>query len=334
MSNSENPPLEQDSQGPETGRRDLLRQATALVAGATAGSLAKAQPQPDGGPAYLFPNNFRNYRVQTSGATINLVKGGDGPPLLLLHGYPQSHVEWHKIGPQLARDYTVIAADLRGYGDSSKPADGDNHAGHSKRATAQDQVEVMKHFGFDKFRVVGHDRGGRVAHRMALDHPDKVIKAAVLDIVPTYKIFHNVTKEFATAYYHWFFLIQRAPLPEKCIESNLEMFVGRGSSTPEAHADILRTFRIPGTIHAGCEDYRAAASIDLEHDEADMATRVASPLLALWAQEGPMNRLFDVLAAWRERASDVRGKVLPGGHFLPEGTPEQTLAELQTFLRS
>jgi len=334
MSNSENPPLEQDSQGPETGRRDLLRQATALVAGATAGSLAKAQPQPDGGPAYLFPNNFRNYRVQTSGATINLVKGGDGPPLLLLHGYPQSHVEWHKIGPQLARDYTVIAADLRGYGDSSKPADGDNHAGHSKRATAQDQVEVMKHFGFDKFRVVGHDRGGRVAHRMALDHPDKVIKAAVLDIVPTYKIFRNVTKEFATAYYHWFFLIQRAPLPEKCIESNLEMFVGRGSSTPEAHADILRTFRIPGTIHAGCEDYRAAASIDLEHDEADMATRVACPLLALWAQEGPMNRLFDVLAAWRERASDVRGKVLPGGHFLPEGTPEQTLTELQTFLRS
>ena len=334
MSNSQNPPLEEDWQGPGIDRRDLLRQATALVAGAAAVSPAGAQPQPEGGPAYLFPENFRNYRVQTSGATINLVKGGDGPPLLLLHGYPQSHVEWHKIAPPLAKDYTVVASDLRGYGDSSKPADGDNHSGHSKRATAQDQVEVMKHFGFDKFRVVGHDRGGRVAHRMALDHPDKVIKVAVLDIVPTHKIFHNVTKEFATAYYHWFFLIQRAPLPEKCIESNLEMFVGRGSSTPEAHADILRTFRIPGTIHAGCEDYRAAASIDLEHDEADLATQVGCPLLALWAQEGAMNRLFDVLAAWRERASDVRGKVLPGGHFLPEGTPEQTLSELQTFLRT
>jgi haloacetate dehalogenase len=333
MSNSPNPPLEQNP-APGIGRRDLLRQATVLAAGATAGSLAQAQPQPDGGPAYLFPDHFRNYRVQTSGATINLVKGGSGPPLLLLHGYPQSHVEWHRIAPQLARDYTVVAADLRGYGDSSKPPDGDNHAGHSKRATAQDQVEMMKHFGFDQFRVVGHDRGGRVAHRMALDHPETVTKVAVLDIVPTYKIFHNVTREFATAYYHWFFLIQRAPLPEKCIESNLELFVGRGSSTPEAHTDILRTFRIPGTIHAACEDYRAAASIDLEHDEADIAKKIACPLLALWAQEGPMNRLFDVLAAWRERASDVRGKVLPGGHFLPEGTPEQTLAELQTFLRT
>lgn len=315
-------------------RRDLVRQASALLAGAAVGAQANSQTRADGGPAYLFPGSFRNYKIQTSGATINLVKGGSGPPLLLMHGYPQSHVEWHKIAPLLARDYTVVATDLRGYGDSSKPPDGTNHFGYSKRAMAQDQVEVMKHFGFDKFAVVGHDRGGRVAHRMALDHPDKISKLAVLDIVPTHKVFHNVTKEFATSAYHWFFFIQRAPLPEKCIESNLELFVGRGSSTPEVHADILRTFRIPGTIHAACEDYRAAASIDLEHDEADLSKKVECPLLVLWAQEGSFTRLFDVLATWRERASDVRGKILPGGHFLPEGTPEQTLAELQAFFRS
>ena len=180
----------------------------------------------------LFPG-FATHRVVTSGATIHAVSAGSGPPVLLLHGFPQTHVEWHKIAPQLAEEFTVIATDLRGYGDSSKPPDkgpdGANHSGYSKRATAQDQVEVMRNFGFDRFAVVGHDRGGRVGHRMALDHPDRVLKLAVLDIVPTYKLFHNVTREFATAYYHWFLLIQPAPLPENIIVKILDLFRERGA---------------------------------------------------------------------------------------------------------
>jgi haloacetate dehalogenase len=253
----------------------------------------------------------------------------------LLHGFPQSHAEWHKIAPQLAQEFTVIAADLRGYGDSSKPADGENHAGYSKRATGQDQVEVMRHFGFDRFAVVGHDRGGRVGHRMALDHPERVSKLAVLDIVPTYKLFHNVTREFATAYYHWFLLIQPAPLPENIIAEILPLFTERGAFVdPEARAEYLRCFSDPATVHGVCEDYRASVSIDMEHDEADLDRKVACPLLALWGEQAPMHRLYDVLATWRERASNVSGKALPCGHFLPEELPEQTLAELQAFLRA
>jgi haloacetate dehalogenase len=310
-------------------RREILRRAA--LAGAAAQSL---QAQPDSSlPAYLFPG-FKPAKIQTTGAVINVVSGGEGPPLLLLHGHPQSHVEWHKLAPELAKEFTVVAADLRGYGDSSKPPDGANHAGYSKRAMARDQVEVMRHFGFEKFAVVGHDRGGRVTHRMALDHADRITKAAVLDIVPTYKIYQNISKEFATAYYHWFFLVQPAPFPETVIGKSLESFVRQGSSTPEAYAEYLRCFRDPATVHAACEDYRASASIDLEHDEADIQRKIQCPLLVLWAERGLMNRLFDVLAAWRERASDVRGKALPGGHFLPEELPDQTLAEVRAFLRA
>ena len=312
----------------------MLRQTTAVLAGAAAQGLRPAQgQQAAGSQAYMFPG-FTSAKIQTSGAVINAVSGGQGPPLLLLHGHPQSHFEWHKIAPALAKDFTVVAADLRGYGDSSKPADGVNHAGYSKRAMALDQVEVMRHFGFEKFAVVGHDRGGRVAHRMALDHADRVTKVTVLDIVPTHKIYHNVTKEFATAYYHWFFLIQPAPFPETVVGRSLESFVRQGSSTPEAYAEYLRCFRDPGTVHAACEDYRAAASIDLDHDDADLERKIGCPLLVLWAERGPMHRLFNVLEAWRERASDVRGKPLPGGHFLPEELPDQTLAELRAFLRA
>jgi haloacetate dehalogenase len=315
------------------GRRELLQAASALVAGATAGSLAELQAQtPAAEPAQLFPDNFRSFQVETSGATINGVIGGQGPPVLLLHGYPLSHVSWSQVGPKLAKEYTVVATDLRGYGDSSKPPDGVNHAGYSKRAMAFDQVEVMKHFGFDQFSVVGHDRGGRVAHRMALDHADKITRAAVLDIIPTSKFYQNITQETATAYYHWFFLIQRAPMPEKCIESNLAMFVGRGE-TPTAK-EYLRTFRNPATIHAACEDYRAGATIDMEHDVADMGKKVECPLLVLWAQQSPMGRLFDVLATWKERASQASGKMLPGGHNLPEGSPNEVLAELRAFLKA
>jgi haloacetate dehalogenase len=282
--------------------------------------------------ASLFPG-FTEHNIATSGATIHTLSAGSGPPVLLLHGFPQTLAAWHKIAPQLAEDFTVIATDLRGYGDSSKPPDGENHFGYSKRATAQDQVEVMRHFGFDRFAVVGHDRGGRVAHRMALDHPERVSKLALLDIVPTYKLLHSVTREFATAYYHWFLLIQPAPLPETILARVLDLFESRERYVdPAARDEYLRAFRDPATAHAACEDYRAAASIDLEHDESDLERKIECPLLALWGAHGPMHRMHDVLATWRERASNVSGKALPGGHFLPEELPDQTLGELRAFL--
>jgi haloacetate dehalogenase len=282
---------------------------------------------------------FEHMTVETTSATINLVRGGKGSPVLLLHGYPQTHVMWHKIAPRLAEDFSLVIPDLRGYGDSGKPPDGENHFGYSKRATAQDQLEVMDRLGFKQFAVVGHDRGGRVAHRMALDHAEQVTKLAILDIVPTYKLYHSVNKELATAYYHWFFLIQAAPFPETLIGNDPEFYLnsllGRlkpRAITPEAFAEYLRCFRDPATIHATCEDYRAAAAIDLVHDEADMNHKVACPLLALWAEKGVVHRMYDVLATWRERALNVSGRALPGGHFLPEEAPEETFAELKAFL--
>jgi len=284
---------------------------------------------------------FKTSKIKTSGAEIHAVSGGSGPGLLLLHGYPQTHVIWHKIAPALAKNFTVIAADLRGYGDSSKPPDGENHAGYSKRAMAQDQVEVMQHFGFEKFAVVGHDRGGRVGHRMALDHHDRVTKLAVLDIVPTRTLFHNVSKEFATAYYHWFFLIQPAPFPETLLGSNADYFITRQfrnltphAVTPEALARYLQAFTNPDTVHSSCEDYRAAASIDLEHDEADIHQKVECPVLVLWGEKAPMHRLFDVLGTWKDRAMNATGKYLPCGHYLPEEAPEETLSQIESFLRS
>jgi haloacetate dehalogenase len=319
-------------------RCQVLQIATALVAaaaflGVVSPTPAKAQgPNTDGGKAYLFPDDFKAFKFKTSGAEINGVIGGKGPPVLLLHGYPQSHVAWRLVAPELAKQYTVVAADLRGYGDSSKPPDGKDHAGYSKRAMAQDQVEVMKHFGFDKFAAVGHDRGGRVVHRLALDHADKVTKAAVLDIIPTKHFYDHLTPELKTAYSHWFFLVQ--PDAEKIIEKNLEKYVGRGKSATSK--EYFRTFNVPGTVHAACEDYRAGATIDLQHDKEDKGKKVACPLLVLWAKNAPMGRLFDVPATWRERASAVsdQSKALPGGHNLPEGSPKEVTASLQAFLRS
>ncbi len=282
---------------------------------------------------------FTRTTIATQGATINVLIGGTGAPVLLLHGYPQTHVMWHKIAPRLAKDFSAVIPDLRGYGDSSKPPDGENHFGYSKRATAQDPVAVMDHLGFKQFAVVGHDRGGRVGHRMALDHAERVTKLAVLDIVPTHKLYHNVNKEFATAYYHWFFLIQPSPFPETLIGNNAEFYLnsllGRlkpQAITPDAFAEYLRCFRDPATIHATCEDYRAAASIDLAHDDADMDRKITCPVLALWAGKGALHKMYDVLATWRERATNVSGKALPGGHFLPEEAPEETFAALKAFL--
>jgi haloacetate dehalogenase len=292
---------------------------------------AKAQgPNTDGGNAYLFGGDFKSFKVKTSGAEINGVIGGKGPPVLLLHGYPQSHVSWSLVASELAKDYTVVVTDLRGYGDSSKPPSGADHAAYSKRAMAQDQVEVMKHFGFEKFAAVGHDRGGRVVHRMALDHADKVTMAAVLDIIPTSHFYQHLTQESATAYYHWFFLLQ--PNAEKIIEGNLELFV-RGTSP--LSKEYQRTFRLPGTVRAACEDYRAGATIDMRHDREDQGRKVACPLLVLWARNAPMGRLFDVPATWRERASNVsdQSQALPGGHNLPDNSPKEVTASLQAFLR-
>jgi haloacetate dehalogenase len=284
---------------------------------------------------------FERVRIETEGASINAVCGGKGPPVLLLHGYPQTLVMWHLAAPRLAESFTVVATDLRGYGDSSKPEGGANHAAYSKRAMAADQVEVMEALGFGSFAAVGHDRGGRVAHRMALDYPERVTKLAVLDIVPTHYVFATADKELATAYYHWFFLIQPYDLPERLIGADPDYFLGKklgGWGTgiemfvPEAYAEYERCFNDPKTIHASCEDYRAAATIDLEHDEADRDQRVECPLLALWGEKGVVERLYEVLEVWSEYARNVRGRTLPCGHYLPEERPGETVGELVSFL--
>ena len=284
---------------------------------------------------------FETKRIETGGAEIHLRVGGTGPGLLLLHGYPQTHVMWHKIAPPLAERFTVVAADLRGYGDSSKPPGGNRHEGYSKRAMAADQVEVMEALGFDRFAVVGHDRGARVTHRMALDHPQRVEKAAVLDIAPTKTMYERTDMAFAAAYYHWFFLIQPYDLPERMIGADPDYYLDRktgawsghmGAITAEAMAEYKRCFRNPETIHASCEDYRAAFGIDLEHDGEDLARRFSCPLLVLWGAKAVVARSYDVLAVWRERADQVSGRALPCGHYLAEEAPEETLAELLEFL--
>ena len=293
--------------------------------------------------ADLFPG-FASRRIETAGASIALACGGSGPPLLLLHGYPQTHAMWHRIAPALARRYTVVCADLRGYGDSSKPPSDASHATYSKRAMAADMVAAMRALGHPRFRLVGHDRGGRVAHRLAVDHRDAVEKVAVLDIAPTLAMYAKTDRAFATAYYHWFFLIQPFDLPERMIGADPVAYLrtkiggwGSGGTAffdPRALAEYERCFSDPATIHATCEDYRAAASIDLEHDAADRAAgrRVRCPLLALWGERGVVHRLFDPLAEWRAVADDVRGRPLPCGHYLAEEAPDATLAELEAFL--
>jgi haloacetate dehalogenase len=312
-----------------TDRRAFVK---ATVAAGVAGARSLQASAQATAPA-LFPG-FQSRRIPTTGAEINVVHGGSGPPLLLIHGYPQTHIEWHKIAPQLARKFTVVMTDLRGYGDSSKPADGEDHAGYSKRAMALDHVEVMRTLGFNRFSVVGHDRGARVTWRLAVEHPDVVAKAAVLDIVPL--PYSMVTREFATAYFHWFFLIQPSPLPETLIGNNAEFylrrFLGGPATTPEAFGEYLRTFRDPATIHATCEDYRAGATIDLTHASQDGSRKVECPLLVLWGERGTVGRLYDVMKIWRNHAVTVTGTSLPAGHFLPEEVPDATLASLLEFL--
>jgi haloacetate dehalogenase len=287
-----------------------------------------------------FFAGFERIRIATAGAEINGVEGGSGPPLLLLQGWPQSYLEWRHVAPVLAQRFTVVATDLRGYGDSSKPHEGENHANYSKRAMAQDQVEVMRQLGFERFAVAGHDRGGRVACRLALDHPRIVTRLALLDIVPTRTVYTQVSKNLATWYFHWFFLIQPAPLPEMLLAGQAEPFLRNFAFRgliPDVieepvFAEYLRCFSDPQTLHAMCEDYRAGASIDLQHDEADLAMPLPCPTLVLWGVHGAMHRLFDVLETWRPRAPEARGKALPAGHWLPEECPREVSASLMEFL--
>jgi len=283
---------------------------------------------------------FETKRIQTSGTEIFLRMGGSGPPLLLLHGYPQTHVIWHKIAPALAARFTLVMPDLRGYGDSGKPETDAQHRPYSKRQMALDMVEVMAALGFDRFALVGHDRGARVAHRLARDHAACVARLAVLDIAPTLHMYDNTDMKFASAYYHWFFLIQPQGLPEHMIGENPAYYLktklgawGKtgGAITPEAHAEYLRCFQNPDTIHASCEDYRASATIDLEHDRGE-TEKLAMPLLALWGAAGFVGSAYDVLATWQEVAEDVRGHAVSGGHYLPEEAPEEVLHALLDFL--
>ena len=288
----------------------------------------------------LFPG-FERLRLRTSGATINLVHGGKGPPVLLLHGYPETHAMWHRVAPDLARAHSVVCADLRGYGASSKPPGLPDHSNYSKRAMAKDMVEVMAALGYHRFHVVGHDRGGRVAHRMARDHGKRVLSLAVLDISPTLTMYRRTDQEFATAYYHWFFLIQKAPLPETLLAKQVPQYIlgriGRGPGgikvfDKRALAQYVHAFRDPRTIHATCEDYRAAAGIDLVHDRRDLKKKIRMPMLVLWGRHGVIEAMFDPLKDWREVAADVRGHALDCGHFLPEERPADVLRELRRFL--
>jgi haloacetate dehalogenase len=289
----------------------------------------------------IFPG-FDKVDVETPRGMIRARIGGKGPPLLLLHGYPQTHVMWHKIAPLIATDFTLICADLPGYGDSFRPPISADHAAHSKRACALDLVEAMRALGYDRWFVGAHDRGARVGHRMALDHPDRVKRLAVLDIAPTREMYANTTDAFARAYWHWFFLINPAPFPERMILADANAYwikkcgsgsAGLGPFMPEALAEYLRCFRDPDVVAASCEDYRAAAGIDIRHDDEDGARKLACPLLAVWGAHGVIGRCFDAIALWRLRASDVRGHSLPGGHYLAEELPGEVAAAFTAFFQ-
>lgn len=284
--------------------------------------------------------NFETRKIKTNEAEINVVMGGKGFPLLLLHGYPQTYYMWHKIAPKLAEHFTVIATDLRGYGDSSKPiTNNHNHSNYSKRSLAQDQIEVMEKLGYNEFFLVGHDRGGRVAHRLALDYPQRVKKMAVLDIAPTLTMYSSTDQNFATAYYHWFFLIQPYPLPETLINNSSLFFLEHcfkswskdfSAFTKDALAEYQRCFCQWDTIHSTCEDYRASATIDLEHDGAN-DRKIDCPLLVLWGGNGFVGKKYNLLETWAKCAHQVTGKAIDCGHFLPEEAPEETYLSLHNF---
>ena len=290
----------------------------------------------------LFPD-FESHWIEVNGVKIMTRKGGSGRPLLLLHGHPQTHAIWHRVAQQLAETHTVVMTDLRGYGDSSKPQGTQDHLNYSKRVMALDQIEVMRHFGFAEFDVLAHDRGARVAHRLALDHPKAVKRLVLLDIAPTLAMYEKTSNQFARSYWHWFFLIQPAPLPERLIEADPAAYVrdvlGRRSAglapfDARALAEYVRCLELPGTAHGLCEDYRASAGIDLVHDQLDLDEKnfVKQPLLVLWGEQGVVHQCFEPLKEWSKVAVNVQGKALPCGHYIPEEAPELLLDQVKLFL--
>ncbi|SAK09508.1 alpha/beta fold hydrolase [Burkholderia multivorans] len=288
---------------------------------------------------------FSDVSATVDGIKIHALMAGTGPALLLLHGHPQTHAIWHKVAPTLARQFTVVVADLRGYGDSGKPAGEPDHANYAKRRMALDQVQLMQVLGLQTFAVIGHDRGGRVAARMALDHPDAVSHLVTLDVAPTLAMYQQTSFEFARAYWHWFFLVRPSPFPETLIRADPDLYlkqtIGARSAglkpfAPEAYAAYLRCLSDPATAHGICEDYRASVSIDLEHDQADLAAgkQIQCPFLALWGRDGVIERCFDPLAEWRRWNPGVKGMALPCGHYIPEEAPEALLDHVLAFLPS
>ena len=320
----------------QLNRRELLQQAAGglVLAGLPPAAASAAAQAPVAGTSPFFPG-FAVSKVKTAGAEIHVVKGGQGAPLLLLHGAPQTHITWRLVAP-LLKNYTLVIPDLRGYGDSSKPADTPDHVNYSKRNMGQDMIEVMKSFGFDRFPVVGQDRGGRVGHRMAVDHPTIVTKLAVLDIVPTHYHYTHVNLAFAQAYPHWFRYLLAAPTPENELKAQNDAAVAR--ATTDAAKEYSRHNTNMANLHGMCEDYRAAASIDLTYDEADLKAgrKITCPLLTLWSTRGPIGRQFDVLNIWKGYANPAMttGKGLDGGHYLQEDVPQAVVDEVTAFLKS
>ncbi len=322
-------------------RRGLL-QKTAVAAGAVAFLQKNARADDaawtpaSGTPSpcmKFFPASFRNERIKTSGAEINAVIGGSGPPVLMFHGAPDSVISWRLIAEDLSKDYTLVLCDLRGYGDSSRPEDKPDHSSQSKRPMALDGVEVMQHLGYNQYRMVGHDRGGRVGRRMAIDHPDKILKLAVLDIIPAHYLYSHVNIDFVQTYAHWFNYLQRAPGPETTLQMAAEQQLAR--ATNDAQKEYLRNRATLSMEHAMCEDYRASASVDLKIDEADIKAgkKIQCPLLTLWSATNRVNQIYDNLAVWKQEGVNVNGKPVQGGHNLQETAPKETLAELQAFLK-
>jgi haloacetate dehalogenase len=290
-------------------------------------------------------NTFETLRMERDGVTLNVRRAGRGAPLLLLHGHPQTHAMWHRVAPRLAEDFAVVLMDLRGYGDSGRPAAGEQSVAYSKREMALDAVHVMRQLGHAQFGVLAHDRGARVAHRLAMDHPEAVQRMLLLDIAPTLAMYRNTTEAFARAYWHWFFLIQPTVLPEALIESDPVRYIrsamgarhaGLSAFAPEAFAEYERCIAIPGTAAAMCADYRASAGIDLQHDQADLdaGRKLAQPLRVLWGEHGAVARCFDVPPLWREVADQFTGRAVPCGHYIAEEAPALLLEEAHSFLRS